>query len=240
MKQIFKIPHFVGRSDNAVRVQVAIALIAYLLMNMLCKMAYVNQTLLETSRLVQTNLMQRRDFTRLKQQETRPPIDSRQMSLDWAEPDSRGLVPAMAVCAGDGRSSGLEKARCGDPDRNEYRAGLIQNPNAAFWGRDLFREFGDLAPYGAQAAEFDRAQRRNRLVVLYHLEIIALQDRRARRPTGRRRRVEPLRALPEWPKNGNLPGDYARQLVFDRAQPEPEVYRKLNIRAPNLRESQGR
>src|SRR5580704_13654564 len=109
MKQIFKITHFVCRSDNAIRIQVAIALIAYLLMKMLCKTAYVNQTLLETSRLVQTNLMQRRDFTRLKQQETRPPIDSRQMSLDWAEPDSRGLVPAMAVCAGDGRSSGLEK-----------------------------------------------------------------------------------------------------------------------------------
>lgn len=143
--------------------------------------------------------------------------------------DVDGRGPAMTVCAGDGRSSGLEKARCGDPDGNEYRAGLIQNSNAAFWGRDLFREFGDLAPYGAQAAEFDRAQRRNRLVVLYHLEIIALQDRLARRPICRRRRVEPLRALPDGPKDGNLPGDYARQLVWNRAQPEPAVYRKLNI-----------
>ena len=84
MKQTFKITHFVGRSDNAIRIQVAIALIAYLLMKMLCNMAYVNQTLLETSKLVQTNLMQRRDFTQLKQQETRPPINSRQMSLNWA------------------------------------------------------------------------------------------------------------------------------------------------------------
>jgi len=84
MKQTFKISHFIGRSDNAMRIQVAVALIAYLLMKMLCKMAHVNQTLLETTRLVRTNLMQRRDFTRLKQQEIRPPIDSRQMSLDWA------------------------------------------------------------------------------------------------------------------------------------------------------------
>jgi len=84
MKQTFKIRHFIGRSDNAMRIQVAVALIAYLLIKMLCKMAHVNQTLLETARLVRTNLMQRRDFTRLKQQETRPPIDSRQMSLDWA------------------------------------------------------------------------------------------------------------------------------------------------------------
>jgi hypothetical protein len=144
-------------------------------------------------------------------------------------PMTNGTCPVITVCAGVGRSSRLEKARCGDPDGNEYRAGLIQNSNAAFWGRDLFREFGDLAPYGAQAAEFDRAQRRNRLVALYHLEIIALHDRRARRPIWRRLRVEPLRALPEWPKDGNLPGDYVRQLVFDRAQPEPAVYRKLNI-----------
>jgi hypothetical protein len=84
MKQTFKIRHFIGRSDNAMRIQVAVALIAYLLMKMLCKMAHVNQTLLETTRLVRTNLMQRRDFTRLKQQETHPPVDSRQMSLDWA------------------------------------------------------------------------------------------------------------------------------------------------------------
>jgi IS4 transposase len=84
MKQTFKIRHFIGRSDNAMRIQVAVALIAFLLMKMLCKMAHVNQTLLETTRLVRTNLMQRRDFTRLKQQESPPPIDSRQMSLDWA------------------------------------------------------------------------------------------------------------------------------------------------------------
>jgi hypothetical protein len=84
MKQTFKITHFIGRSDNAMRIQVAVALIAYLLVKMLCKVAHVNQTLLETIRLVRTNLMQRRDFTRLKQQETQPPSDSRQLSLDWA------------------------------------------------------------------------------------------------------------------------------------------------------------
>ena len=84
MKQTFNITHFIGRSDNAMRIQVAVALIAYLLVKMLCKMAHVNQTLLETTQLVRTNLMQRRDFTQLKQQEIRPPINSRQMSLDWA------------------------------------------------------------------------------------------------------------------------------------------------------------
>ena len=43
MKQTFKITHFIGRSDNAMRIQVAVALIAYLLVKMLCKMAHVNQ-----------------------------------------------------------------------------------------------------------------------------------------------------------------------------------------------------
>ena len=50
MKQTFKITHFIGRSENAMRIQVAVALIAYLLMKMLCKMAQGSQTLLETTR----------------------------------------------------------------------------------------------------------------------------------------------------------------------------------------------
>ena len=83
MKQTFKIRHFIGRSDNAMRIQVAVALIAYLLMKMLCKMAHVNQTLLETTRLVRTNLMHRKDFTRLKQLQRTPQLDSRQIVLNW-------------------------------------------------------------------------------------------------------------------------------------------------------------
>jgi hypothetical protein len=83
MKQTFNITHFLGRSENAIRIQVAVALVAYLLMKTLCKMAQVPQTLLETTRLLRANLMQRRDFTRLKQPETKPQIDSRQMSLSW-------------------------------------------------------------------------------------------------------------------------------------------------------------
>jgi hypothetical protein len=84
MKQTLKITHFIGRSENAIRIQVAVALIAYLLLKMLHSIAHAPQTLLETTRLIRTNLMRRRDSTRLKQRETRPPIDSRQMSLDLA------------------------------------------------------------------------------------------------------------------------------------------------------------
>ncbi len=50
MKQTLKITHFIGRSENAVRIQIAAALIAFLLLSMLRKMAQNTQTLLETTR----------------------------------------------------------------------------------------------------------------------------------------------------------------------------------------------
>ena len=84
MKQTLKITHFIGRSENAVRIQIAVALIAFLLLSLLRKMAQDNQTLLETTRLVRANLMHRRDFTCLKQPQKPPPRDSRQLSLNWS------------------------------------------------------------------------------------------------------------------------------------------------------------
>jgi hypothetical protein len=83
MKQTLKITHFIGRSENAVRIQIAVALIAFLLLRMLTKMSQEKQTLLETTRLVRTNLMHRKDFTRLRQLHRPPPLDSRQVMLDW-------------------------------------------------------------------------------------------------------------------------------------------------------------
>ena len=51
MKQTLKITHFIGRSENAVRIQIAVALIAFLLLSLLRKMAQDQQTLLETTQL---------------------------------------------------------------------------------------------------------------------------------------------------------------------------------------------
>ena len=50
MKQTLKITHFIGRSENAVRTQIAVALIAFLLLNLLRKMTQGSQSLLETAR----------------------------------------------------------------------------------------------------------------------------------------------------------------------------------------------
>ena len=50
MKQTLKITHFIGRSENAVRIQIAVALIAFLLLSLLRKMAQDQPSLLETAR----------------------------------------------------------------------------------------------------------------------------------------------------------------------------------------------
>ena len=83
MKQTLKITHFIGRSENAVRIQIAVALIAFLLLRMLNKMSQDKLTLLETTRLVRTNLMHRKDFTRLRRLHRSSTLDSRQVTLNW-------------------------------------------------------------------------------------------------------------------------------------------------------------
>jgi hypothetical protein len=84
MKQMLRITRFIGRSENAVRIQIAVALIAFLLLHLLQKMTKVQHGLLELVRLVRTNLMHRKDVTRLRHIQTPPPIDARQLTLNWA------------------------------------------------------------------------------------------------------------------------------------------------------------
>jgi hypothetical protein len=84
MKQTLKITHFIGRSENAVRIQIAVALIAFLLLTLLRKMAQGQPSLLETTRLVRANLMHRKDVTRLRRPPPPNPFDSRQLQFDWS------------------------------------------------------------------------------------------------------------------------------------------------------------
>lgn len=83
MKQTLRITHFIGRSENAVRIQVAVALIAFLLLHLLHKMSKVQHGFLECVRLVRANLMHRKDPTRLRQFHAPPPNDSGQLALNW-------------------------------------------------------------------------------------------------------------------------------------------------------------
>lgn len=81
VKQTLRIRHFLGNSENAVRIQIAVALIAYLLLRMAQADQKIVQSPLAFARLVRANLMHRRRTDSL----TRPPpaktADPRQMTL---------------------------------------------------------------------------------------------------------------------------------------------------------------
>jgi hypothetical protein len=81
MKQTLKITKFIGRSENAVRIQIAVALIAFLLLRRLQEITKDEHGFLELVRLVRANLMHRKDPTRLRKPPPPPPLDSRQLQL---------------------------------------------------------------------------------------------------------------------------------------------------------------
>jgi len=87
MKQTLKITKFLGRSENAVRIQVAVALITFLLLSALKNIVNAQGgrkvAFLELVRLVRANLMHRKDATRLRNPPPPKPIDSRQLQLNW-------------------------------------------------------------------------------------------------------------------------------------------------------------
>ena len=84
MKQTLKITSFLGRSENAVRVQVAVALIAFLLLSRLRELTKETLSFLQLARLVRANLMHRKDVTRLRRAPPPNPFDSRQLQFDWS------------------------------------------------------------------------------------------------------------------------------------------------------------
>ena len=82
VKQTLKITRFVGTSENAVRIQIAVALIAFLLLRLAQAAQKAIQSPLVFARLIRANLMHRRPIDHLL--DPSPPIiqDQRQMSLD--------------------------------------------------------------------------------------------------------------------------------------------------------------
>jgi hypothetical protein len=84
VKQTLKIRHFLGASENAVRIQIAVALIAFLLLRLAQTAQKVIQTPLAFARLVRANLMHRRRIDRLIGHHPPPANDDRQGVLQWA------------------------------------------------------------------------------------------------------------------------------------------------------------
>ena len=73
VKQTLKISHFLGTSENAVRIQIVVALIAFLLLRLAHDANKIVQSPLAFARLIRTNLMHRRPITELLQPPQSPP-----------------------------------------------------------------------------------------------------------------------------------------------------------------------
>lgn len=83
VKQTLKIRRFLGTSENAVRIQIAVALIAFLLL----RLAQAAQTLVHSplafARLVRANLMHRRRIDRLLDREPPQNLNPNQLAIQW-------------------------------------------------------------------------------------------------------------------------------------------------------------
>jgi Transposase DDE domain/Domain of unknown function (DUF4372) len=83
VKQTLKITRFLGTSDNAVRIQIAVALIAFLLLRLAQAAQKAIVSPLAFARLVRVNLMQRRRLDRLLHPEPPSIRDPAQLALKW-------------------------------------------------------------------------------------------------------------------------------------------------------------
>jgi hypothetical protein len=84
VKQTLKINHFVGASENAVRIQIVVALIAFLLLR-LAHEAYkkIVRSPLAFARVIQATLMERRSIAELLQTTSRPKREPRQTVFEF-------------------------------------------------------------------------------------------------------------------------------------------------------------
>ena len=83
VKQTLKIRHFLGTGENAVRIQIAVALIAFLLLRLAQATQSAVQTPLAFARLVRANLMHRRRLDRLLSPAPDPQPNTAQLALQW-------------------------------------------------------------------------------------------------------------------------------------------------------------
>ena len=81
VKQTLRIKHFIGVNENAVRIQIAVALIAFLLLRLAQTTQKMVHSPLEFARLVRTNLMNRRPIDRLLEPLQPVQMDPNQLTL---------------------------------------------------------------------------------------------------------------------------------------------------------------
>ena len=81
VKQTLRIRHFLGTSENAVRIQLAVALIAYLLLGLAHAAQKAVNSPLAFARLIRANLMHRKRLDRLGRPDPTPPQNNLQMMM---------------------------------------------------------------------------------------------------------------------------------------------------------------
>jgi hypothetical protein len=84
VKQTLKITRLLGTSENAVRIQITVALIAFLLLRLAQAAQRAARSPLAFARLVRANLMHRRPLDRLCTPHAPPPLDQNQLLLQLA------------------------------------------------------------------------------------------------------------------------------------------------------------
>jgi len=84
VKQTLRIRHFLGTSENAVRIQIAVALIAYLLLRLAQAAQNLVHSPLAFARLVRANLMHRRRIDRLLTNDPPTTPIPNQLALQWS------------------------------------------------------------------------------------------------------------------------------------------------------------
>ena len=87
VKQTLKIGHFFGTSETAVRIQITVALITFLLLRLAHEATQIVKSPLAFARLIKTNLMHRRDIGALLK--SSPPPASDQPQFDFAPAATR-------------------------------------------------------------------------------------------------------------------------------------------------------
>jgi len=84
LKQNLKIRHFLGTSENAVRIQIFVALIAYILLRVAMATQHAVKQPIAFVRLVRLNIMHLRPLNALTEPPPTPPPDTRQMAFSWS------------------------------------------------------------------------------------------------------------------------------------------------------------
>jgi IS4 transposase len=101
VKQTLKIGHFLGTSENAVRIQIVVALIAFVLLRLAHDANRIVKSPLAFARLIRTNLMHRRPIAELLQKSSPPTPESRQPIFDFGASATRAVQRRRAsrACA---------------------------------------------------------------------------------------------------------------------------------------------